>query len=143
VSVLERPEKCGDVVGEEERFVALDVDVNVGVVELDYGVEAVGAAREIGRRELDGDVEAMAEVGDFFGVGGYEDLVELRAGACSFDYPREEWATGDLAKEFAGKASRGEAGGDDSEDAMGVGHGVDRAGAGQEEGAIPFGNDKS
>ena len=62
----EGAEQSGDVFGAEERFVPLDVDVDVGVVELRDGVEAVGAAGEFGRREFDGDVEAMAEIGDFF-----------------------------------------------------------------------------
>ncbi len=36
------------MLGLEEGFVALDVDVDVGVDELGDGVEAVGAAGEIG-----------------------------------------------------------------------------------------------
>jgi len=45
---VERAEKGGEVLGLEEGFVALDVDVDVGVDELRDGVEAVSAAGEIG-----------------------------------------------------------------------------------------------
>ena len=77
--------------GLEEGLVALDVDVDVGGDELGDGVDAVGAAGEIGRGELDGPVVLVAEVGDFVGVGGDEDVVELRAGAGGLDRPRRAW----------------------------------------------------
>ena len=57
-----------------------------------------------------------AEVGDFFGVGGDEDLVELGAGAGGFVDPGKHGASGDGAEDFAGQAGGGEAGGDDAED---------------------------
>ncbi len=59
---------------------------------------------------------ALAEVGDFVGVGGDEDAVELGAGAGGFVDPGEHGASGDGAKDFAGQAGGGEAGGDDAED---------------------------
>jgi len=77
----ERTEERSDVIGTKERLVALDVDVDVRVIELGDGVKAVSAAGEIRRGEFDGDVEVAAERGDFFRVGGNEDMVELRAGA--------------------------------------------------------------
>ena len=43
--------------GRKQRLVALDVDVDIGVVELGDGVKAVGAAGEIGRGELDRNAE--------------------------------------------------------------------------------------
>ena len=113
--------------GLEEGLVALDVDVDFGVDELGDGVEAVGAAGEIGRGELDGPVLLMAEGGDFVGVGGDEDLIELRAGQCGFVNPCKHWATGDGAEDFAGESRGGEAGGDHSEDSRGAlfgGHGI-------------------
>ena len=48
VVVSERAEEGGEVLGFEERFVALDVDVDVGVNVLGDGVDAVGAAGEVG-----------------------------------------------------------------------------------------------
>ena len=44
----ERAEEGGEVFGLEEGFVALDVDVDIGVDELGDGVDAVGAAGEVG-----------------------------------------------------------------------------------------------
>ena len=41
-------EERGEVLGLEEGFVALDVDIDVGRDLLGYGVDAVGAAGEIG-----------------------------------------------------------------------------------------------
>jgi hypothetical protein len=41
-------EQGGEVFGFKEGFIALDVDVDIGVDELGDGVEAVGAAGEIG-----------------------------------------------------------------------------------------------
>jgi len=64
----------------------------------------------------------MAEVGDLFGVGGDEDVVELGAGAGGFDDPGEERLAGDLAEELAGQTGGGEAGGDYAEGADGCGH---------------------
>ena len=49
----------------------------------------------VGRGELDGPVVAVAEVGDFVGVGGDEDAVELRAGGGGFEDPGEHGAPGD------------------------------------------------
>ena len=63
-----------------------------------------------------GQLLLVAEVGDFVGVGGDEDLVELGAGAGGFVNPCKHWASGDGAKDFAGESRGGEAGGDDSED---------------------------
>ena len=45
---VEGAEEGGEVLVLEEGFVALDVDVDVGVDELRDGVEAVGATGEIG-----------------------------------------------------------------------------------------------
>ena len=114
--VGERGEERGQVLGLEEGFVALDVDVDGGVVELGYGVEAVGAGGEIGRGHLDGPGVAGAEVGYLFGVGGDEDAVELGAGAGGFVDPGEHGAAGDGAEDLAGEPGGGEAGGNDSED---------------------------
>ena len=44
----EGAEEGGEVFGFEEGFVALDVDVDVGGDELGDGVDAVGAAGEVG-----------------------------------------------------------------------------------------------
>jgi hypothetical protein len=118
--VVEGRDECGDVRGAEEGFVALEVDVDVGVGplgELGDGVDAVGAGGEVGRGEFAGDVEGAAESGDLFGVGGDQDAVELGAGAGGFDGPGEERLAGDDAEELARQAGGGEAGGDDAEGA--------------------------
>jgi len=104
------------VLGFEEGFVTLDVDVDGGVVELGYGVEAVGAAGEVGRGHLAGPGVARAEVSDFVGVSSDEDFVELGAGSGGFVDPGEHGASGDGAEDFAGETRGGQAGGDDSED---------------------------
>ena len=89
-------------------------------MQLRDGVDAVGAAGQVGRGELDGPVVLAAELGDFVGVGGDDDVVELRAGAGGLVDPGEHGSAGDLAQDFAGQAGGGEAGGDDSEDSGGA-----------------------
>jgi len=117
VWVGEGGEQGGEVLGLEERLVALDVDVDFGGDGLGYGVDAVGAAGEVGRGELDGPVILAAELRDLFGVGGDEDLVELRAGFGGGIDPGQHGAACDLAQNLSCEAGRGQAGGDDAEDA--------------------------
>jgi hypothetical protein len=109
--------QCGEVLGFEEGFVALDVDVDVGGDELRDGVDAIGAAVEIGGGEFDWPVVLLAEIGDFFGVGGDDDAIELGACGGGFVDPGEHGAASDGTKDFAGKTGGGEARGDDAEDA--------------------------
>ena len=112
----EGTEKGGEVFGFEEGFVALDVDVDVGVDVLGDGVDAVGAAGEIGRGEMEGPIVGAAEVGYFFGVGGDEDAGELGAGTGGVVNPCKHWASGDGAEDFAGEARGCETCRDDAED---------------------------
>ena len=109
------------MLGFEQGFVALDVDVDVGLVELGDGVDAVGAAGQVGGGELDGPAVLVAEIDDFLGVGGDEDVIELRAGLrCGVD-PSEHGSASDSAEDLARETGGGEAGGDDAEDAGVVG----------------------
>jgi len=117
--VGEGAEEGGEVFRFEEGLVALDVDVDVGGDFLRDRVDAVGAAGQVGGGELDGPVVLQAEVGDFFGVGGDDDAVELRAGGGGFVDPCEHRPAGDEAKDFSGEARGGETGGDDAEDGGG------------------------
>ena len=94
----------------------MNVDVDVGVVVAGDGVDAIGAAGEVGRGELDGPLVAMAELGYLVGVGGDEDAVELGAGAGGVVDPGEHGASGDGAEDFAWEARGSEAGGDYAED---------------------------
>ena len=119
VGVREGREQSGEVLGLEQRLVALDVDVDLGGDALGDGVDAVGAAGEVGRGELDGPAVGAAEGGDLLGVGGDDDVVELRAGAGGLVDPGEHGAAGDLAQDLAGQAGGGETGGDDAEGAEG------------------------
>jgi hypothetical protein len=119
VRVPEGAKQGGEVLRLEEGFVALDVDVDVGVDVARYGVDAVGAAGEVGRGELDGPVVAVAEVGDFVGVGGDEDAVELRAGGGSLEDPGEHGAAGDGAEDLAGETRGGQASRNNAEDGQG------------------------
>ena len=80
------------------------------------GVDAVGSAGEIRRGELHGPAVLVAEFGDLVGVGGDEDAVELRAGACSLEDPGEHGPAGEAAEDLAREASGGQACGDDSKD---------------------------
>ena len=116
VGLREGTQECGEVFGFEEGFVALDVDVDVGGDLLRYGVDAIGAARQFCGSELDWPLVAVAEFGDFVGVGGDDDAVELRTGDGRFEDPGEHGAAGDGAKDFAGEACGGEASRDDTED---------------------------
>jgi hypothetical protein len=115
VRLGEGAEEGSDVLGFEERLVALDVDVDIGGEMLGDGVDAVGSAAEIGRGELDGPVVAIAEFDDFFGVSGDDDAVELRAGAGCLVDPGEHGPAGDGAKDFAGETRGGEARRNDAE----------------------------
>jgi hypothetical protein len=114
VRLCEGAEERGEVLGFEQGFVALDVDVDVGVDQLGDGVDAVGAAGQVRGRELDWPVVALAEFGYFFGVGGDDDLVELGAGGGGLVDPREHGAAGDDTKNFTGEPGGGEACGDDA-----------------------------
>jgi hypothetical protein len=117
--LVEGAEKCGEVFRFEEGLVALDVDVDVGGDFLSDGVDAVGAAGQVGGRELDGPVVLTAELGYFFGVGGDDDAVELRAGGGGVEDPGEHRPAGDEAKDFTGEARGRETGRDDAEDGGG------------------------
>jgi len=103
----EGSEEGGEMFGFEEGFVALDVDVDVGVDLLGDGVDAVGAAGQVGGGELDWPVVLEAEFGYFVGVGSDDDAVELGACDGGFVDPGEHGAAGDDAKDFAGEAGRG------------------------------------
>ncbi len=109
-------ERC-EVLGAEERFVALDVDVDVCGVLLGDGVDAVGAAGEIGAGDDEGPGVMAAESGDLVGVCGDEDGVELGAGAGGVVDPCEHGSAGDFAQDFARETGGGEARRDDAESA--------------------------
>jgi hypothetical protein len=115
----EGAEEGGEVLGSEEGLVSLDVDVDVGGDSLPDGVDAVGAAGQVGGGELDRPVVLAAEVGYFVGVGGDDDTVELGAGSGGFVDPGEHGSAGDGAKDFTGEAGGGEACGNDAEDSCG------------------------
>ncbi len=105
------------MLGFEEGFVTLNVDVDVCLVELGDGVDAVSATGQLGGGELDGPAVLVAEIDDLLGVGGDEDVIELGAGlGCGVD-PGEHRAASDGAEDFAREAGGGEASGDDAEDA--------------------------
>ncbi|HMF63298.1 MAG TPA: hypothetical protein VK608_04350, partial [Edaphobacter sp.] len=82
---------------------------------LGYGVNAVGAAGQVGRGELEGPAAAFAELGDLFGVGGDQQVIELRAGLCGLEDPGEHRPSGDGAKDLTGEPGGGEAGRNDAE----------------------------
>ena len=103
------------MLGAQEGFVALDVDVDVCRVLLGDGVHAVGAAGEIGAGHDAGPGVMVAEGSDFFGVWGDEDRVELGAGAGGVVDPGKHGAAGDFAQNFAWKTGGGEARGDNAE----------------------------
>ncbi len=105
------------MLGEQERFVALDVDVDIGGMDLGDGVHAVGAAGELGAGEDGWPALCVAEVHDLVRVGGDEDLVELGAGARGFVDPGEHGAAGDFAENLARETGGGETSGDDGESA--------------------------
>ncbi len=116
VRLREGFQKSGEVLGFEEGFVALDVDVDFCIDELRDGVDAVGSAGKVGRSELDGPVVLAAKICDLVRVRSDEEGVELRAGSGGLIDPGEHGASGDGAEDFAGKAGGGEARWDDSKD---------------------------
>ena len=103
------------MLGLEERFVSLNIDVNSGVVELGDGVEAVGSGGEVRRGHLDGP-----------GVGGCRGRrlrrSRWRRGAGRVGgrrgqprRPRRAWGVRRWCVRLCGRAGWSEAGGDDSE----------------------------
>ena len=96
-------EERGEVFGFEEGFVALDVDVDVGGDYLGDGVDAVGAAGQVGRGEFVRPVVSLAEFSYFVGVGGDDDTIELGAGAGGFVDPGEHRASGDGQRTLRGR----------------------------------------
>jgi len=112
---LEEFEHRREVIGGEERLVALDVDVDVGGDGLSDGVDAVGAAGAILGGKDGGERVGLGEVEDLVGVGGDEDLVEEGTGAGGAIDPGDHGLAGNFAKDFAGQAGGAEAGGDDGE----------------------------
>ena len=106
--------------GLEEGFVALDVDVDVGGDLAGDGFDSIGAAGEVGRGDEAGPAVGLAQVGDFGGVGGDDDLVKAGAASGGVVDPGEHGFAGDFAEDFPGETGGGEAGGDDAEDACGV-----------------------
>ena len=104
------------MLGAKERLVALDVDVDIGGHVLRHGVQAVGAAGELGRGEHAGPAALTAECGDFVGVGGDDHVVQRGAGAGGGVDPCQQRLTGDGQQHLARQARRGQAGGDDAED---------------------------
>ena len=105
------------MLGFKERLVALDVDVDVCVDLLGDGVDAVGAAGQIGRSELEWPTVGATEVGYFVRVRCNEDAVELRTGSGGFEDPCQHRFTGDGAEDLTGEARGGEPGGNNAEDA--------------------------
>lgn len=109
-----------EVVGGEERLVALDVDVDVGFALAGDFVDAVGAAGAVGRGHGEGDAGGSAGLGDFVGVRGDEDFChEAGADGGAVD-PLDHGTAGDGEEDFTGEAGGAEAGGNDTEDALGA-----------------------
>jgi hypothetical protein len=107
-------EQRREMLGPQQRFVSLDVDVDVrGAGERD-GVDAVGAAEQVGAGHHAGPAIAAAKRGDFVGVGGDDEGIELIAGAGGGVDPGEHGVSGDLAQHFARQPGGGEAGGNDA-----------------------------
>lgn len=111
----EGAEERVNVLGLQERFVSLDVDVDVCLALEGDGAHAVGAAGQIGVGHLTEPAVDFAEVGDLLAVGGDDDSVELRAAEGSLNDPLQHGATEEWAQHFTGQAGGGEAGGNDSE----------------------------
>lgn len=84
----ERVQNVADVFRTKQRFVALDVDVDVGVDGLRDGEEAVGSAGQVRRGHDGGPAAGIAEILDFGGVGGDDDVVEHGAGFGGLVDPR-------------------------------------------------------
>lgn len=120
IGAVKELEERGEMLGREERLVALDVDVDVGGDGLSDGVDAIGAAGAVFGREDSREAARLGEGENFFGVGGDEDLIEERAAACGAVDPGEHGLAGDFAEDLAGEASGAEAGGDDGKDAAEV-----------------------
>ena len=84
----ERVQNVADVFRTKQWFVALDVDVDVGVDGLRDGEEAVGSAGQVRRGHDGGPAAGIAEILDFGGVGGDDDVVEHGAGFGGLVDPR-------------------------------------------------------
>jgi len=112
--MVEGAKQGGEVLGFQQRFIALNVDVDIRVVLLRYGADAIGSAGQIGRGELHGPAVLAAEICYFVGVGGDQDAVELGAGGCCLEDPREHCPSRDAAQHLTGQPRGGESGRDDT-----------------------------
>ena len=97
----------------DERFVALEVDDDVGVEAAGDLGDAVGAAGVVAARHLDAAAEAVDGGDDARVVGGDDDGIDAAGLAGAFVDVLDEVLAGLAEQRLAGQAGGGVAGGDD------------------------------
>ncbi len=98
-----------EVIRFEQRFVALDIDINIRIDQSRDRMNPIGAAGKLERSELTGPPIFPAEPRHFLGVGGDKKLIQLGTGSSSVPDPREHtvgrrWgakSTGSLQRQVA------------------------------------------
>jgi len=114
--MVEGPQQSCKVLRFQERLVALDVDVDIGLDDLGDSMDSVGAAGQIGRGELKGPAAALAKFSYFGGVRSDENVAELGTGLRCFVDPCQHGFTSNGTKNFAREARRSQTCRDNAED---------------------------
>ena len=99
----------------EQRFIALDINVDIGRSPLRNRMETVGAAGESGGGHAPWPAVPVAKRGDLLGIDGNEDLMKKRTGRRRFVDPGKQRPAGDLAQHLAWQTRGSEPGGDHAE----------------------------
>ena len=91
-----------------QRLIALYVDVNVGIDRLRDFVHPIGSAAMFRRSQAIVPAVLAADRRNLFRIGGHDDILQLRARAGSVVNMRQHGTAGNLAKNFARQAGRGQ-----------------------------------
>ncbi len=112
---LERRHQKLEVSRGDQRLVALDVHVHVGLMMARDLPHAVRARLMSGAGQDGGDPQARADPHDLIGIGGHEHIPEGARPARAVPHVPDHRPPGDLAQDFAGQARGGEPRGDHAE----------------------------
>ena len=104
-----------EVLAPGQRFIALHVDVHIGLDGLRDFVNPLGAAAVLGRGHAAVPAVLAAHGRDLLRIGRHDHVVELRAGAGRSVDVSEHGLAGDLTKNLARQPRRGQARGNDGD----------------------------
>src|SRR6266852_3111819 len=115
-TLTERTDEEPDVVRCDQRFVTLDIHVDVGGARLRDLPDPISPRRVLGGRHDRGDAERRARADDLLGIGRHQQVGEIRRPPGRFVHVDDEGLAGDLAEDLAGQAGGPKTGRNDAED---------------------------